>query len=288
VGIGWVVLTMGNRPVELRRAVASLTDQLTPSQVVIFVNGGDREAVRAEFAEVACVRVVSSPSNLGVPGGRNAGLAELGPDVDVVGFLDDDARLPAGAPQKILDVFDADPRLGAVSLRLVDEDRETLRRHVPRRGKAGVDESGEVGTFLGGACAIRREAYVEVGGYFTELFYGHEELELSWRMIDGAWKIWYLSDVEVYHPKTDIARHADGWRLTGRNRVWIARRTLPWPIALIHAIAWFGLGAARAPSGCRRGYVSGWRSGWNDDVGRAPISWSGVWQLGRLGRLPIC
>jgi hypothetical protein len=62
--------------------------------------------------------------------------------------------------------------------------------------------------FLGGACALRREAYDSVGGYFTELFYGHEELELSWRLIDAGWMIEYLDDVRVTHPKTDISRHS--------------------------------------------------------------------------------
>ena len=123
--------------------------------------------------------------------------------------------------------------------------------------------SGEVAYFLGGACAIRREAYEQVGGYFTELFYGHEEIELSWRLIDAGWTIRYLADVEVFHPRTEIGRHADGWRLTGRNRVWIARRTLPWPVALIHVAAWLILGTARAPGGdCRRSYLAGWWSGW--------------------------
>jgi GT2 family glycosyltransferase len=175
-----------------------------------------------------------------------------------------------------------------VSLRLVDEDGATSRRHVPRAGNGDPGESGQVAYFLGGACAIRREAYDQVGGYFTELFYGHEEVELSWRLIDVGWTIRYLADVEVFHPRTEIGRHADGWRLTGRNRVWIARRTLPWPVAIVHVAAWLVLGAVRAPGGdCRRSYLRGWWSGWRGEIDRRPIRWSTVVKLTKLGRPPI-
>lgn len=189
---------------------------------------------------------------------------------------------------RIVEAFEADPGLGAVALRLVDEHDDTARRHIPRAGATGASAAGEVAYFLGGACAIRRSAYEQVGGYFTDLFYGHEEIELSWRLIDGGWRIRYLADVEVFHPRSEISRHADGWRLTGRNRVWIARRTLPWPVALVHVGVWLVLGALRAPKGeCRRAYLHGWRSGWHGHIDHRPISWRAVWRLTRLGRPPV-
>lgn len=223
--------------------------------------------------------------NVGIPAGRHAGLRHSG--ASVVGFLDDDAEL-LGDADRIASAFDDDPRLGAVALRLVDESGDTARRHVPRLGGRDPDVSGDVALFLGGACAIRREAYEQVGGYFTDLFYGHEEVELCWRLVDAGWSIRYLADVHVFHPKSTIERHADGWQLTGRNRVLIARRTLPWPVAIIHVGLWLALGLRRAPKGeCRRRYLAGWRSGWRHDVERSPISWRGVIRLTRLGRPPV-
>lgn len=275
--IEWVVLTMGDRPAALERALSSLEG----AAALVVVNAAD--SVPVGVPDGCGLDIVGR--NLGVPGGRDRGLRTT--TAEIVGFLDDDATLAPAASARIAGAFEADPTLGAVSLRLVDEDGATARRHVPRRGAGGADESGEVATFLGGASAIRREAYEEAGGYFTDLHYGHEELELSWRLIDRGWSIRYLADVEVFHPKTDISRHADGWRLTGRNRVWIARRSLPWPVAIVHVLAWLGLGARRAPSGCRSSYLRGWLSGWRGDVDRSPISWATVRRLGRLGRLPI-
>ena len=221
-------------------------------------------------------------------GSRPVGTPACGPRSSaLIGFLDDDAVL-RGDSTRILAAFDDDPRLGAVALRLVDEDGATARRHVPRLGGRDGDHSGDVALFLGGACVLRRDAYDQVGGYFTDLFYGHEEVELCWRLVDAGWRIRYLADVEVFHPRTDIERHPAGWELTGRNRVLIARRTLPWPIAVVHVTAWLLLGLWRAPAGeHRQRYLQGWRRGWRIEVDRDPISWRGVWRLLRLGRPPI-
>jgi GT2 family glycosyltransferase len=274
--LGWVVLTMGDRPDALRRAISSLT----PDACLVVVNGGGDAADL-----LPGTRSIDLPENLGVPGGRDRGLRES--DHEIIGFLDDDAELRESS-RAIVREFAFDPRLGAVALRLVDEDGDTSRRHVPRLGGSDPDRPGDVALFLGGACAIRREAYEQVGGYYTDLFYGHEEVELCWRLVDAGWNIRYLADVEVFHPRTSIERHPDGWEKTGRNRVLIARRTLPRPLSIVHTIVWLALGAWRAPSAeSRRRYVRGWRTGWRHDVRRAPISWGGVWRLTRLGRPPV-
>jgi GT2 family glycosyltransferase len=280
VRIVWVLLTTGGRPLELERALASLSVAVPAPELLVVSNGAGAPSVPDS------VRVVESGSNLGVPGGRDLGVRSS--TAPIIGFLDDDAEFRGGDIARILQEFDHDPALGAVALRLVDEDGRTDRRHIPRAGAGGADSSSEVAYFLGGACAIRRRAYEAVGGYFTDLFYGHEEIELSWRLIDAGWKIRYLADVEVFHPRTEISRHADGWRLTGRNRVWIARRTLPWPIAAVHVGFWLVVGLVRAPKGsCRDAYRRGWASGWRGDIRRRPISWRAVWKLTRLGRPPI-
>ncbi len=281
--MGWVILTTGRRPAELAAAIDSLASGDVDPQVVVVANGAPAGTAGNEMADN--LSVVHLAENVGVPAGRDRGLAEL--ETPIVGFLDDDAVM-RGSTSAILDAFERDPQLGAVALRLVDEDGETARRHVPRLGGKDPGRSGDVAFFLGGACAVRREAYDAVGGYFGELFYGHEEVELSWRLVDAGWKITYLADVEVFHPRTTIERHADGWELTGRNRVLVARRTLPWPVAGLHVGLWLILGARRAPRGeCRQRYVQGWRSGWRMPVRRRPISWRGVARLTALRRPPI-
>ena len=280
--ISWVILTTGGREEQLAAAIESVAQPL--GSVVVVSNGsGELPAV-----EAAGITVVVSPENLGVPGGRDLGITRIGDHSHIVGFLDDDAVAPSGVADRIVEEFTADERLGAVSLRLIDERGRTARRHVPWPGGRDAERSGETALFLGGACALRREAYEDVGGYFTELFYGHEEVELCWRLVDRGWTIRYLANIEVFHPRTMIERHPNGWELTGRNRVWIARRSLPWPLAFVHVMTWLVLGVWRAPKGeSRRRYLSGWRAGWSTNVDHRPIRWRTVWRLTLLGRPPI-
>lgn len=269
------MVTLGTRPSELRAAL----DSIAGHPRIVVANGCDIDLDRP-------AERVTTSANVGVPAARHLGLLEA--DSELVGFLDDDAVASAGVERAIVEAFGADPRLGAVALRLVDETGLTNRRHVPRFGGRDADRGGTVALFLGGACAIRTDAYLEVGGYFTELFYGHEEVELSWRLIDKGWRIEYLADASVFHPRTDIGRHPEGWWMTGRNRVWIARRTLPATVAAFHVLAWLCLGVIRAPGRANRSaYIRGWCSGWATAIDRRPIRWRTVWRLTRLGRPPI-
>lgn len=273
------LLTTGQRPDDLAVAVASARE-LGVERCVVLANGCDAAAVPSG------VELIVSETNLGVPGGRQRLADEV--DADLLLFLDDDARLIGDWLPTVISKFVADPNLAVVSLRLVDQTGATARRHTPRVGSRGVAESGPVATFLGGASIIRRSALFSVGGYWTALFYGHEELELAWRLYDAGFTVFYDAAAQVYHPRTEIGRHADGWRLTGRNRVMIARRDLPWPIALTHVAFWLVAGTTRAPGRvARRAYLSGWRNGWRVPVGRAPIHWRTVWRLSEVGRPPV-
>ncbi len=283
--ISWVILTMGDRIDELRRALESVESQDVAGEIIVVANGGRDTTVPPPLRQ--SVTVKSLVRNVGVPAGRDAGLAAA--SASIVGFLDDDAELRnADAASRILRVFESDPLIGAITLRIVDENGRTARRHVPRVGHSGWDRPGDVVTFLGGASILRREAYERAGGYWGELFYAHEELDLAWRLHDLGYTVRYLADVEVAHPATPISRHPDGWWRTGRNRVMIARRNLPWAIALPHVLIWLVVGWLRAPAGsCRRRYRQGWLAGWRVSVPRHPMRWRTVWRLTTLGRPPL-
>ncbi len=280
--IAWVILTQGDRPDELDRAIESIGPG-DGVDVLVVVNAEEPAAVPRRDG----VRVIVAGRNLGIPAGRDLGVRNT--DSSVIGFLDDDATLvTTDAHARILDVFDEEPELAAVSLRIVDEDGSSARRHVPRVGHRGEITAGRAATHLGGASAIRRAAYLEAGGYWPELVYAHEELDLSWRMHDAGWWVAYLPDIVVEHPRLPISRHADGWSRTGRNRVMVARRNLPWLLAIPHVLIWLALGLRRTPDRpCRRAYWNGWRQGWGEPVERRPIAWRTAWRLARAGRPPI-
>jgi GT2 family glycosyltransferase len=287
--LGAVILTMGNRPEELRALLDSVAKQEGDPVETVVVGNGAPLPVLPEG-----VRTVELPENLGIPGGRNVGIEAFGPsgaEVDALLFLDDDGLLPGtDTAELVREAFAADPALGIISFRIADPDTgETQRRHVPRLRAADPMRSSRVTTFLGGANAVRTKVIAEVGGLPDEFFYAHEETDLAWRALDAGWQIDYRADMVLHHPTTAPSRHAVYHRMVARNRVWLARRNLPPVLIPVYLGVWLLLTLARRPSRpALRAWLGGFREGWAKPCGpRRPMRWRTVWRLTRLGRPPV-
>jgi len=280
-----VILTMGNRPAELSHAVASTAPlRAAGAELVVVGNGADAGTVPSG------VTVLRLAENAGVAAGRNAGVRACAGDV--VLFLDDDAWYPDAAAlgERVAARFAADPGLAVLSFRVVDPAGGTGGRwHVPRLRASDPERSSVVTTFAGGVCAIRRSAFLEAGGQPEAFFFGHEETDLSWRLMDLGYRIEYDTTVAVCHPATHNARHETWYRLEARNRVWLARRNLPWPLAVVYLIDWVLITVIRERSrAALRAWFAGFAEGWRRHPGpRRPISLRTAWRMTRFGRPPI-
>ncbi len=287
--VGAVIITMGNRPEELRALLDSVAKQDgAPVEAVVVGNGSPVPEVPAG------VRTVELPENLGIPGGRNVGIeafGERGKDVDILLFLDDDGLLARPDTAELCrQAFAADPGLGIISFRIADPDTgETQRRHVPRLRASDPMRSSRVTTFLGGANAVRTKVFAEVGTLPEDFFYAHEETDLAWRALDAGWLIDYRADMVLNHPTTAPSRHAVYHRMVARNRVWLARRNLPALLVPVYLGVWMLLTLLRRPSRpALKAWFGGFREGWRTPCGpRRPMKWRTVWRLTRLGRPPV-
>jgi GT2 family glycosyltransferase len=285
VKLSVVILTMGDRPAELSRAIQSTAPlRAAGGKLVIVGNGADP----GPLPEGALL--VRLAENAGVAGGRNAGVHACAGDV--VLFLDDDAWYPDAAAlgDHVAARFAADPTLAVLSFRVTDPDGGFGGRwHVPRLRASDPERSSVVTTFAGGVCAIRRSAYLEAGGFPEAFFFGHEETDMSWRLLDMGYLIEYDAAGTVCHPAVHNARHPTWYRLEARNRVWLARRNLPWPLAVIYLADWMALTVIRERSrAALRAWFAGFSDGWRLGAGRRqPISMRTAWRMTRAGRPPI-
>ena len=279
-----VILTMGDRPAELDRAIES-TEALRRdgAELVVVGNGADVPPVPEG------VKTIRLAENVGVSAGRNAGVDACAGDV--VLFLDDDGWfLDAGLGKHVTDRFAADPKLAVISFRVVDPaGGPGARWYVPRLRAGDPGRSSQVTTFVGCGCAIRRSAYLEAGGLPDQFFYAHEETDLSWRLLDLGYRLAYDAAARVGHPAVPNARHPTWYRLDGRNRVLLARRNLPWPVAWAYLMDWLAITVARERSASAlRAWLGGFAEGWRMDPGlRHPISVSTLWRMTRAGRPPV-
>ncbi|MFE9632654.1 glycosyltransferase family 2 protein [Streptomyces sp. NPDC006463] len=287
--LGAVIITMGNRPDELKALLDSVARQEGDPVEVVVVGQGVEVTGLPEG-----VRSVTLPENLGIPGGRNVGIEAFGPggtDVDALLFLDDDGLLERTDTAELCrQAFAEDPRLGIISFRIADpQTGETQRRHVPRLRASDPMRSSRVTTFLGGANAVRTTVIGQVGALPAEFFYAHEETDLAWRALDAGWLIDYRADMVLLHPTTAPSRHAVYHRMVARNRVWLARRNLPAPLVPVYLGVWLLLTLLRRPSvPALKAWFGGFREGWTTPCGpRRPMKWRTVWRLTRLGRPPV-
>jgi GT2 family glycosyltransferase len=279
-----VIITMGTRPAELDRAIASTQPMREHGvQLVLVGNGADLPPVPAD------VTTIRLRENRGVAGGRNAGVeASTG---DVVMFLDDDGWFPdAGLAEHVADRFGADPRLAVLAFRIVDPTGGPgMRWHSPRVGGGDQARSSAVTTFIGAGFAVRKSAFLEAGGLPEAFFFAHEESDLAWQLIERGYTVEYDADATMCHPPVANKRHEIWYYHDGRNRVLLARRNLPWPLAVVYLLDWtlITLVRERAP-GARATWFRGFAAGWRMNPGqRRPISLRTVWRMTRLGRPPI-
>ena len=279
-----VIITMGTRPAELERAIASTAAMRERGvQLVLVGNGAELPPVPSD------VTTVRLGENLGVAGGRNAGVeASSG---DVVMFLDDDGWFTdPGLADHVADRFAADPRLAVLAFHIADPAGGAgVRWHVPRLRAGDPGRSSAVTTFVGAGFAARRSAYVEAGGLPGNFFFAHEETDLAWQLIERGYTLEYDADARMCHPPVANARHDIWYRYDGRNRVWLARRNLPWPLALVYLLDWTLLTVVRERSpGALKTWFKGFGEGWRTDPGpRRPISLRTAWRMTRAGRPPV-
>ncbi|MGW1765539.1 glycosyltransferase family 2 protein [Streptomyces sp. NPDC002073] len=278
---------MGDRMPELLDLLASVVKQDEPAARVVVVGNGTALSGLPEG-----VTVVELAENLGVAGGRNVAwrrLRDFG-DVDVLVDLDDDGLLiQADVFRRIADLYAADRRLGIVSFRIADESGCTQRRHVPRLRAGDPMRRGLVTTFLGGGHALSMPMLEETGGWPDAFFFTHEETDLAWRAIDHGWDILYEPALVLQHPKTSPARHAVYYRMTARNRVWLAKRNLPAAVIPVYLTSWAAYTLLQRPP---LAGLKSWWTGFFEGVRtacppRRPMRWRTVWRMTRLGRPPV-
>jgi GT2 family glycosyltransferase len=155
-------------------------------------------------------------------------------------LLDDDVMVETPA---MLDLFAArfaeDERLGAITVSKHVRGETRRRVDLIPHTRKDVDLTSTFLTFrfVGGCVAFRTACLREVGGFLPDFFYGLEEIELSYRIIDAGWRIRYdpaVSCEELEHPAgRDAKKRVQTQRLA--NKYIISYLRMPFPEVLVNA-----------------------------------------------------
>jgi GT2 family glycosyltransferase len=79
--------------------------------------------------------------------------------------------------------------------------------------------------YAGGAHAIKREALEKVGSYPTDFFYGMEEYDLSYRLLDAGYSIVYSDAVVMLHKESPLGRKPKNEKL---KMMWVNKAKVAW------------------------------------------------------------
>jgi len=283
---GCVVLTQGNRPMQLKAALSSLLGQVDVEVDVVVVGNG---WLPTDLP--AGVKSVHSKENLGIPAGRNLGVSNV--KGDLLFFLDDDVVLEDNDTlSRIYKKFIGMPKVALIQPQPKDPNGlATPRRWIPRLNTKNPDRPSHIFALWEGATTVRRDVFEKVGSWPNEFFYGHEGVDLVWRIWDAGFKCWYAGDVVVSHPAVEPeTRHKIYYQYQARNRVILARRNLPGFISYWYLLNWkvISLFRLRSNSEGKKEFKKGWQEGKSADISpQKKLSWFTVLKMTLFLRPPI-
>jgi N-acetylglucosaminyl-diphospho-decaprenol L-rhamnosyltransferase len=198
----------------------SLPEQ--PQVVVVDDGGADgtAEAVAAAHPGVEVVRLDVSRGGAA----RTVGVEQV--DRPVVAFADDDSWWAPGALGRAAEVLAAHPAVGLLVGRVLvgETGRDDPINAALRDSPLGADglPGPEVLGFLACGAVVRREAYLEVGGFHPRFGVGGEEELLALDLRRAGWRSAYVQDVVAHHhPDAADCRPARHQR-QARNALWTA------------------------------------------------------------------
>lgn len=182
----------------IRQVIGERTDV----EYVLVDNNPDAIDRSAMLADLPRRTYVKLGANKGVAARNDGALAATG---DFLVFVDDDAFLhPDDAFARYESVFAGNARLAIVSARHVDEATgNTPRASFPHTDKSlPKDVRLKTFRFQGNGFAMRRSAFETVGPMSSDFFYGLEEIDYAYRVVEAGFEL-------LYEPAVWVVEHND-------------------------------------------------------------------------------
>lgn len=248
-----IIIITFNRPddtLDLLKDIAQLNYKELLSNVIITNNASTANytAVKwfIEQHNYIPFKYIDAPVNYGVAGGRN--YATQFAEGNILVYIDDDTTIEdTDWLKKIVEAFsikECDGRkLGALSFKvLYTANREIQKTAFPHKQfeKYKGKHSFLTYYYVGCAHAILREAWNKAGTYPDDFFYGMEEYDLSYRILDKGYCIRYDDSIIILHKESPLGRQtkAEKLRFMWVNKSRVTWRYLPKKYFFSAAIMW--------------------------------------------------
>lgn len=181
-------------------------------EIIVVDNGSIDDSISLTTELFPDVLLIVNDRNLGFAKANNQGLVVA--KGRYVLLLNSDTVVLPGAFDELVRVADNHAEVGAIGPKLLNMEgtlqeswasfptfwSELFGKQIRRRRPvADSPFAYEVDWMLGACLLVRLETIADVGPLDEGYFFYSEEVDWCFRMKKKGWKIWYLSNAEVYH-----------------------------------------------------------------------------------------
>jgi GT2 family glycosyltransferase len=219
-----VVVATRDRRDSLVESLERLVALPERSPVIVVDNAstdGTAGAVRRSFPRVELVTLERNRGGAA----RSAGAERAA--TPYIAFSDDDSWWAPGALSAAADLFARHSRLGLIAARVLvgPEERVDETCVVMSSSPLGTEPDLPGPSVLGFvACGaiVRRDAYLQAGGFRSRLGVGGEEEVLAIDLATAGWALAYVPDIVAHHHPSEQRDRAGRQRVVTRNALWSA------------------------------------------------------------------
>lgn len=234
-----ILIITYNRPADTLALLENLKGQRNGTQYVkeiLLLNNASTEPYEVIETFIATnpqlpIIYIPHDKNLGVSGGRNfltkraTGSQLLVLDDDVV-FGNDDAI------EKIAGLFNQDKFIenntAVITLNIFYyETQERQKSAFPHKDYENYKDKPWFLTyyFTGAAHLMKKELFDKTGFYPEDFFYGMEEYDLSYRLLNNGYTLAYDNSVKVLHKESPLGRVSNASKL---GMMWLNKSKVAW------------------------------------------------------------
>ena len=207
-----IIIVNWNGKHYLDTCLSSILNQTYKNFEIIMVDNastdGSVEYVQEKYPSV---KIIQTKENLGFAKGCNVGMRAS--NADYIVTLSNDTRVEQKWLEELVKVAETDEKIGICGSKLILMDTPTIYNsagffiilnaliydRAPSKKVGRYEKLEQVDGVCAASALYRKKMLDEIGLFDERFFFGHDDIDLSWRAKHAGWKAMYVPTSVCYH-----------------------------------------------------------------------------------------